>query len=353
MLRRLLLLALMPLLLAADFAPVRPGVPLRFPADHGAHPDFRTEWWYITGWIDGARGPQGFQITFFRIRPDLETDNPSAFVPHQVIFAHAALADPAQGRLRHAARIARAGFGLAHARTGDMAVAVDDWRLWRSRDGRLHARVAGDGFALNLAFTPTQGVILQGRGGYSQKGPDPAEASHYYSWPHLAVAGQLNRDGRAKAVKGSAWLDREWSSTLMNPRAVGWDWLGLNMDDGRAITLFRMRDAAGGALWAGGSVRSRDGRLTNLAPADVRWQAGGWWQSPRTAARWPVRPRVEYRLDGRWHALDVAPMMADQELDSRTSGGPVYWEGAVRVGGSAGAGRGYLELTGYATPMAM
>ncbi|WP_235903012.1 lipocalin-like domain-containing protein, partial [Sandarakinorhabdus oryzae] len=282
--KRLALLALLPLLLAATFAPVQPGVAMRFPADHGAHPDFRTEWWYVTGWLDTAKGKQGFQITFFRTRPDIDTRNPSAFVPRQVIFAHAALADPAHGKLRHAARIARAGFGLAAARVGDMDVGVDDWRLWRGPDGKLHAKLAGTGFAFDLAFTPKQAVILQGEGGFSRKGPAPGEASHYYSWPQLAVAGLVN----GEAVTGTAWLDREWSSTLMNRQAVGWDWLGLNMDDGSAVTLFRMRDGKGGALWAGGSHRSKAGVLTVLKPQDVRWQAGGWWQSPRSNARWPV-----------------------------------------------------------------
>lgn len=343
--RRLCLLLMLPLLLAATFAPVRPGVPLRFPADHGAHPEFRTEWWYVTGWLDTPRGSQGFQITFFRTRPEIDTANPSAFVPRQVIFAHAALSDPAAGRLRHAARIAREGFGLAGARVGDMDVRLDDWRLWRGRDGRLHAKVAGDGLALDLAFTPTQAVILQGDAGFSRKGPALREASHYYSWPHLKVSGRLN----GKPVTGTAWLDREWSSTLLNPGAVGWDWLGLNMDDGSAVTLFRVRDGNGRALWAGGSHRDRAGRLTVLKPDDVRWQAGGWWQSPRSRARWPVKPVVALKLAGQWRDLPVTPLMPDQELDSRMSGGPVYWEGAVTVPG----GRGYLELTGYASPLRM
>ena len=348
--RRLLaLLLLAPLLLAATFAPVRPGVAMRFPADHGAHPEFRTEWWYITGWLDTPQGKKGFQITFFRTKPDIDTPNPSAFVPRQVIFAHAALSDPGRGRLRHAARISRAGFGLAQARVGDMDVAVDDWRLFRSADGRMHAKVTGDGFALQLAFTPTQAVIIQGQGGYSRKGPNPAEASHYYSWPHLQVAGQLADASGRRAVTGEAWLDREWSSTLMNARAVGWDWLGLNLDDGGALTLFRMRDGGGGALWAGGSRRDAAGRLTVLGRDDVRWQTGAWWQSPRSKARWPVRPVVDYRLNGRWQRIAVTPLMPDQELDSRMAGGPLYWEGAVTVPG----GRGYLELTGYGAPLKM
>lgn len=343
--RALLLLLLAPLLLAADYAPVRPGVMLRFPADHGAHPDFRTEWWYLTGLLEVDGRETGFQITFFRTKPAPTATGLSRFAPRQVLFGHAAVTDATKGRLLHSTRIARAGFGLAEAKIGDMDVTLDDWRLWRGRDGRLHAKVAGDDFALDLAFTPTQAVILQGRSGYSQKGPSTSEASHYYSWPQLAVTGKLDH----RPVTGRAWLDREWSSTLLNPRAVGWDWLGLNLDDGGALTLFRMRDGRGGALWAGGSHRDPAGKLRIFKPMDVRWRSAGWWRSPRSKARWPVTPVVEYRLNGRWQRLVVTPLTQDQELDSRSGGGPLYWEGAVKVPG----GRGYLELTGYATPLRM
>ena len=345
MLQRWFLLLLAPLLLAADFAPVRPGAPLRFPADHGAHPDFRTEWWYVTGLLETKDGPKGFQVTFFRTKPAIAAGNPSRFAPTQVVFAHAAVSDPAKRRLVHVARIARAGFGLAGAKVGDMDVVLDDWRLWRTSDGRLRARVSGNGLALDLAFTPTQAIILQGRGGYSQKGPSASEASHYYSWPQLKVAGRLN----GQLVTGKAWLDREWSSTLLNPQAVGWDWLGLNMDDGGALTLFRVRDGKGQAVWAGGSFRDAAGKLSVFKPEDVRWQAAGWWQSPRSKASWPVRPVVQYCLNNRWQQIEIKPLMPDQELDSRAGGGPLYWEGAVTVPG----GRGYLELTGYGAPLRM
>ncbi|OYU14746.1 MAG: carotenoid 1,2-hydratase [Alphaproteobacteria bacterium PA4] len=346
--RRLLLMVMAGLLAAAvplpDYAVVRPGVAMVFPRDHGAHPDFRTEWWYVTGWLRGADGRQrGFQITFFRTRPAVDPANPSAFAARQVMFAHAAVSDPATGHLRHDQRIARTGFGLAGARVGDMDVRIDDWSLVRHADGRMTARVQGRDFALDLRLTPGQPVLLQGRGGYSQKGPDPREASHYYSLPQLAVGGTLRLAGQAQRVTGTAWLDREWSSTLLNPRAVGWDWLGLNMADGGALTLFRVRDAAGGAVWAGGSWRDAAGRLTSLAPADVQFQPGRLWRSPRTGARYPVAPLIAVLLDGRWRRFTVAPLFDDQELDSRSGGGPVYWEGAVTVPG----GRGYLEMTGY------
>lgn len=354
--RRRLLLLLAPLLLAADFAPVKPGVPLRFPADHGAHPAFRTEWWYVTGWLQPrsatggslastSAGKTGIQITFFRTRVPRATPNPSRFATEQVIFAHAAIADPATGRLRHATRIARAGFGLAQARVGDLDVMVDDWRLWRGRDGRLHGRVVVDGQRLDLAFTPTQPLLPQGRAGYSQKGPNPSEASHYYSWPQLRVSGAM----AGRPVAGTAWLDREWSSTLLNRHAVGWDWLGLNLDDGAALTLFRVRDGQGRALWGGGSHRDAKGKTVVFQPQDIDWQAAGWWKSPRSSARWPVRPLVRYRLNNGWQQIEITPLMSDQELDSRRGGGPLYWEGAVSVPG----GRGYLELTGYASPLQM
>ncbi|MFZ4108847.1 MAG: lipocalin-like domain-containing protein [Polymorphobacter sp.] len=344
----LLLIAAGPVL--PDYAPVRPDVPVVLPRDHGAHPDYRTEWWYVTGWLalpDG--GKRGFQITFFRTRPPVDQSNPSAFAAKQVIFAHAALSDPARGRLLHAQRIARAGFGLAGAATGDTALTLDDWSLRRAANSHFIAHVRGDGFALDLTLTPTQAAILQGRTGYSQKGPDPREASHYFSLPHLAVSGTISEGQQTARVTGTAWLDREWSSTLLTPRAVGWDWMGLNMDDGGAITLFRIRDANGQPVWAGGSFRDKAGRFVMLKPDDVVFTPGKRWRSARTGTSWPVSPTVTINLPGRRLVLPVTPLFADQELDSRRGGGPLYWEGAVTVPG----GRGYLELTGYAAPLKM
>jgi predicted secreted hydrolase len=335
---------------AADYPVVKPGRAFAFPADHGAHPAFRTEWWYATGWITTASGEQlGFQITFFRSRTGLGEDNPSRFAPRQLIFAHAALSDARLGRLRHSQRIARAGFGLAEAATGDMRLVLDDWSMRRLADGRITAKAAGSDFALDLVMQPSQPPLLQGQAGYSRKGPDPAEASHYYTLPQLRVSGHVEREGRREAVTGTAWLDREWSSTLLNPQASGWDWLGLNLDDGGALTLFRVRHRDGRALWAGGSWRSREGRLTVLGPDDVRFEAARHWRSPRTGARYPVAPVVTVRLPGGERRIPVTPLMDDQELDSRKGGGPVYWEGAVRVPG----GRGYLEMTGYLEALRM
>ncbi len=324
---------------------VRPGVLLRFPADHGAHPAFRIEWWYVTGWLTGEDGRErGFQVTFFRTRPGVGEANPSALAPRQILFAHAGLSDPAVGRLLHDQRAARAGLGLAGARVGDLDVAVRDWRLRLLPGNRMVATITAREFALDLAFRPTQPILLQGKRGYSQKGPRPDQASYYYSVPQLAVSGAVEQGGRRVGVTGRAWLDREWSSTLLARAAAGWDWAGLNMDDGAALTAFRVRDRSGRSIWAGGSFRHRDGQLTELGPDDVRFAALRRWRSPRTGGIYPIEQLITVRLPDGLRRYPLRPLFADQELDGRVLGLPVYWEGAVRTVG----GRGYLELTGYA-----
>jgi predicted secreted hydrolase len=327
---------------------VVPGVEFRFPADHGAHPDFRIEWWYITGWLAPADGPAfGFQVTFFRSRPSVDQDNPSAFAAKQVLFAHAAISDPASKQLLHDQRAARAGFGLTEVSTTDMDVVIDGWTLKRAADDRIVTKVAGKDFALDLAFTSTQPILLQGEKGFSKKGPRPEQASHYYSIPHLQVSGSVQRGNRRIEVKGTAWLDREWSSAYLDPRAVGWDWVGFNFDDGAALMAFQIRGEDGTALWAGGTYRDAQGSATTFAPSDVSFTTERTWRSPRTGAEYPVERGLAARLptgDRQWR---IKPLFDDQELDSRAGGGPVYWEGAAQIEG----GRGYLELTGYFRPL--
>lgn len=350
--RRLMLMVLACVLMAAgtDYPVVKPGVPIAFPRDHGAHPAFRTEWWYVTGQISAADGRDlGFQITFFRTTPRTNPANPSRFAPRQILFAHAALSDARVGRLLHGERAARSGFGLAQARVGDANVAIRNWQLRRLADGRYATTVSTRDFALSLTLTPTQAPLLQGDGGYSRKGPRPEQASYYYSLPHLAVAGRLTRAGNAQAVQGRAWLDREWSSDYLGGKAVGWDWTGLNLDDGSALMAFRIRGADGMSIWAGGSLRRADGRVTRFAPGDVRFAAYRRWRSPHTGALYPVGQLLSVRLPEGVRHYRLNPLFDDQELDARRGGQPVYWEGLVKTAGGAG----YLELTGYADRLRM
>ncbi len=338
----LALLAIAFLARAADYAPVLPGMKLAFPADFGAHPGHRIEWWYATGHLETPKGPMGFQVTFFRLRNKAADANPSRFSPTQLLFAHAALADPAHGRLRHDQRIARGFPALAEARTGDTDVFIDDWSFKRA-DGAYRARIPGEQFSLDLALTPTQPLLLQGDGGYSRKGPLPSQASGYYSEPHLAVKGTVKVDGQAVAVTGSAWLDHEWSSELLAENAVGWDWVGANLEGGGALMAFRLRDKSGATVWASATLR-REGKVRVYANDEVRFAPRRTWRSPRTGATWPVE--MAFELAG--EPWSVTPMMDDQEMDARNSTGTLYWEGAVTVAGPNGAkGRGYLELTGY------
>ena len=311
------------------FPIVTPGHRLEFPRDHGAHPGYRQEWWYVTGWLKTARGEDlGFQITFFRARPDIENPNPSSFTPRQVILAHAALSDPRHGRLRHEERAARTALGLAGSREGNTKVWVDDWFFELKKDS-YEARIQARDFSLELQFDAKGKPVLQGDAGFSRKGNGPGEASYYYSRPQLSVRGSAN----GQPVTGTAWLDHEWSSQYMAAGATGWDWCGINMDDGSSLMAFRMRDKEG---------------KTAYAPPGVSFEVLRNWKSPRTGTQYPV----EVTVKAKEAELRLQPLMDDQELDARASTGTIYWEGAVRaMRAGKQVGRGYLELTGYWQPM--
>ncbi|RJG06542.1 carotenoid 1,2-hydratase [Noviherbaspirillum cavernae] len=332
-----------------QFSPVLPDSPLTFPRDFGAHPDFRIEWWYATGWLETPdKKPLGFQITFFRSATEHDADNPSRFAPRQLIIAHAAIFDHAVGRLLHDQRSARQGFDLAYAREGNTDVKLDDWRLVRGDDGQYRAIIKARDFTLELSLTPSQAPLPQGDGGFSRKGPKPEQASYYYSEPHLQVTGTVVRNGKRVKVSGTAWLDHEWSTSVLDPDAAGWDWIGINLDDGSALMAFRIRGKSGDKLWAHAALRDKSGRLKQFAPDQVEFIPQRNWRSPRTNATYPVAMRIRTG-DMTW---ELNPLQDDQELDSRQSTGAVYWEGAVTVTRDGRpAGRGYLEMTGYVKPL--
>jgi predicted secreted hydrolase len=331
--------------------------PLAFPRDFGAHPQSRIEWWYVTGALAAATRLWGFQITFFRAATGIAGAASSRFAAGQVLFAHAAVTDLEARRLRHDQRIARSGFGIAEASTVDTAIVLRDWRLERAQSsglGRYRASASSDsaGFRFALDLEATQPVLVQGEGGLSQKGPGAAQSSRYYSEPQLAARGTLQLDRSAPVtVAGRAWLDHEWSDSLLDASAVGWDWIGMNLDDGAALTAFRLRRADGTTLWAGGSFRPAAGTTRNFAATDVSFVAGRRWTSPASKASYPV----EWSIATPAGRFGVRAMLDDQELDSRASTGSIYWEGLVLLvdASGRGTGRGYLEMTGYAAPLVL
>jgi predicted secreted hydrolase len=331
------------------FAQVNPRTVLSFPRDFGAHPDFRTEWWYATGWLQTADGnPIGFQVTFFRSATEHEATNPSQFAPKQLIVAHAAISDPAIGKLQHDQRVARAGFGLAQTSESTTDIKLGKWSMRREADGRYRVTLPARDFSFDLTLTPTQPALLQGINGYSRKGPKPEQASHYYSEPHLQVSGSITRNGKPITVSGSAWLDHEWSSTVLDAKAVGWDWVGVNLNDGRALMAFRIRASDGSSLWQHASLRDKNGRLQQFNGDAIRFTPVRSWRSPRTQASYPVELTLAIDQQ-RWL---IRPLQDDQELDSRLSTGAVYWEGAVTLERDGRReGRGYLEMTGYVKPL--
>lgn len=337
-----------------SYPDVVPGYRIEFPRDEGSHPEFRTEWWYVTGWLENEAGsPVGFQVTFFRTRPGVDESNPSRFAAKQVLFAHAALSDPKTEKLLRGERAARAGFGLATAMQGSLDVSIDDWSLRQgagdsdASSGTLYrTSVKAEGFSLQLDLQTTQPPLLQGSDGFSRKGPDPLAASYYYSLPQLQTTGRITIGKHEHKVRGVAWLDHEWSTLYMDPQAQGWDWLGANLDDGSALMVFRMRTPNGGQRWAAATWTSATDRsVRTFSPADVQWSALRRWRSPRTGIEYPVEWNI--RIGER--TIRLQPLMDDQENDTRGSTGTIYWEGAVRAFDERNQplGRGYLELTGY------
>ncbi|MDR6152641.1 putative secreted hydrolase [Acidovorax delafieldii] len=338
-----------------------PARTLVFPRDHGSHPELRTEWWYITGHVQAQGQPWGFQITFFRSRVDGTQQLQSAFAAKHLLFAHAAITDVRGQRLLHDQRIARAGFGVAQASEADTRIRLQDWTLERSdtargkpdfATSRYTTRIVGSGFGLDLVFDSTQPVLLQGQQGLSRKGPDAEQASYYYSQPQLAVSGTLQVGNKRMAVTpdtGRAWMDHEWSEALLHPDAQGWDWIGMNLHDGSALTAFRLRRADGTALWEGGSWRAPGQPVQVFGAQSVAFTPLRWWTSPRSGARYPVQWQVQTPAG----TFAVNALLDSQELDSSGSTGAIYWEGLSDLMGATGqpVGRGYLEMTGYAKPL--
>ncbi len=320
--------------------------PFQFPRDHGPHPEFRNEWWYLTGNLLGPGQERfGFQVTFFRVAltPD-PPDSPSRWAASQVWMAHAALTDVAAGTHESQERFARQALDLAGAYAAPLRVWLGDWQLSSGSEGSpWRLRVSSQPFDLDLELEPAKPVVPQGDNGLSRKSAEPGNASYYYSITRLRTEGEVRSGERRFRVQGSSWLDREWSTSALAPDQVGWDWLALQLADERELMFYRLRRADGSAdPHSAGTLVDATGGSRRIGPGDVTLRPLRWWRSGER--RYPIEWEIDVEPWDR--RLRVEALLDDQLMDLSVR----YWEGAVRVlDAEKGAplGVGYLELAGY------
>jgi len=323
-----------------------------FPADHGPHPTFRTEWWYVTGNLTSTDARDfGFQLTIFRsaLSPAAPVSR-SAWATNQAYMAHFTVTDVGAGEFHAHERFARGAAGLAGAEADPLRVWLGGWSIegTAGQTFPLRVRAEADGVEIDLTLGAGKPVVPQGDRGLSQKGSEPGNASYYYSLTRMPAEGSLAVGPDTFAVSGAAWLDREWSTSALSAEHEGWDWLALQLDDGWDLMAYRLRRRDGGADPRSEAVIvDPDGVATRLRFGDEAvFENTGTWTSPVDGAVYPSGWRLEIPERG-WN-LSVEPRVPDQELDLAFR----YWEGAVSVsgtgeGGAPTQGRGYVELTGY------
>lgn len=343
------------LLTAEDWQRALPGKEYHFPADHFAHPDFKTEWWYVTGNLDAADGRRfGFQFTIFRqgIRPPGQRgETTSRFVVDHLHFGHFAISDPSDKAFHFEQKAARGSFGEAgsstEAATSGKLAWVEDWEIALTDDGGFALAASTGESALQIDLNPTKKPVFHGEGGASQKAAGEGNASHYYSFTNLETTGTLVLDGKEIPVTGLSWLDREWSTSVLGEGQIGWDWFALHLDDGSELMIYQMRREDGQRdPYSSGSHIAVDGGHRKLRSEDFTLTPQREWTSPNTGGIYPVKWRVEVPSLG--VDATVTAVQDRQELALQ----PVsYWEGMVDMEGSH-TGRGYLEMTGYAGPVA-
>ncbi|MDN5869831.1 MAG: carotenoid 1,2-hydratase [Nitrococcus sp.] len=331
----------------AGYAKVSGPRPMRFPRDHGAHPDYRVEWWYFTGNLATAQGrPFGFELTFFRFAmAPSQPPRASDWATRQMWVANFAISDIKPERFHFFKRSQRGALGLAGAQIEPVRIWLDNWEL-RALSAQslfpagLQAKQGDAG--IDLRLTSEKPLVLQGDAGYSRKSADPENASYYYSYTRLRAQGTLTVDGETYQVSGTAWMDREWSTSALAENQVGWDWISLQLDDGRDLMLYRLRERDGSAgPYSAGVVIGKAGEPHDLSVAEFEMTPLRYWRSEATGVSYPVAWRVQVpsaNLD-----LEVEARMPNQELNMKMR----YWEGAVTASGEDVSGVGYLELVGY------
>jgi len=335
-----------------DFRPALPGYRFQFPRDHFDHRDFRTEWWYYTGNLRAKDGHRyGFELVFFRQAqqpPQSRTAgaNPSSWRVDDLHLAHLALTDIDGKHFRYYTRLNRAGPGIAGISFDERRIWNGNWQSqWETASGAQILTAVAEGIRFELRLTPRKPAVIHGEKGVSQKSEGAGFASYYVSFPRLAVEGSLN----GAAVTGLAWMDHEWFTDQLSPNQAGWDWFSIQLDNDTDLMLFQLRRTDGTTdPYSAGTFISRDGHATYLKRADFDLQPTGFWRSPKTGARYPVRWQIS--VPSLKITLDCTAALPDQELAAPDEQGTTYWEGAVAYSGSA-SGSGYLEMTGYDKPV--
>jgi predicted secreted hydrolase len=339
---------------SAGFLRAKAPANLEFPSDHGPHLDYQTEWWYYTGNLATVEGRRfGYQLTFFRralAPPTLRSERPSAWGADQVYMAHFALTDVSDGRFYAFERFSRGAGGLAGAQAEPYHVWLEDWEVREIEPGVARMRAAQDDLVLDLVLTDRQGPILQGNSGVSPKGPQPGNASYYYSQPRLESAGTVQVADAIYPVEGLSWMDHEWSTMGLAADQVGWDWFSIQLDDGSALMTGQLRKEDGSIdPFSSGTLIEPDGSTRHLDREEFEIRVDETWRSLATGANYPARWTLS--VPAADLTLEIEPYLAEQELNLSYA----YWEGAVRaVGERAGqpvGGSGYVEMTGYADSM--
>lgn len=333
-----------------DYA--KPGRPFAFPADHGSHDEFRTEWWYLTGNLrtDGGR-ELGYEVTFFRVGvvpPDEPPRN--AWDLRNLSLAHFAVSDISGKKFRFYERTNRSSRFTANAATGRLDVFNGNWSLRQQSDGSLRLRAAEGRDSIDLVLRSAKPPAIHGIDNISVKASGVGYASHYYSMTRLVTSGSATIDGSRAEAGGLSWMDHEFGSAVLRENQSGWDWFAIQLEDGTELMLYQIRTSGGAAdATSSGSFIAKDGSVTHLRRSNFAITPLGSWRSSRSGATYPMGWRLAVPSLG--IELEVRERMRDQELDTKGSTGITYWEGAVAVTGIA-AGRpirgfGYVELTGY------
>jgi predicted secreted hydrolase len=317
-----------------------------FPRDHGPHPEFRSEWWYLTANLQAANGDEyGVQFTLFRQALRAEPAVGGPWDASQIYLGHVAVTDVAARVHLGAERLARAHPRLAGVSAAPFRAWIDGWSLAAAGpdlEGLVLDAMTAD-FHLTLRFDPVKPVVLQGDAGLSAKGP--GQASYYYSIPRLAAEGRIARGEAVTAVNGAAWLDREWSTSVLSDDQIGWDWFALQLTSGEDLMAFQLRrrdgtrDPYDQGMWV-----DEAGVGQHLTARDFVLEPLRFWRDDRGTA-WPVGWSLILTGPGGPRRLRVEAAVDDQRMDTLLT----YWEGLVRVFDDSGGrvGTGYLEMTGY------